>query len=105
MKAGELNERLKLYRPTYTESDTGSIVETLSEVGNYRCRVKYGRGFRSVVNNGVFYGQSVYFAMRYQVEVKHSDIIEFKNERYRIIAIQYQRADDMVDVTCEKMDD
>lgn len=105
MRAGELTERITLLRPIVSVSDTGAVTESLNEVGSYRCRVKFGRGFRSAINNGIFYGQSVFFAMRYAVQVSSTDIIVFHGEKYRIIAIQYIRADDMVDVTCEKMDD
>lgn len=105
MKAGELTERITLLRPSVSVSDTGAVTESLNEVGSYRCRVRFGRGFRAATNNGIYFGQSVFFAMRYAVQVEYTDVILFKGDRYRIIAIQYMRADDMVDVTGEKIDD
>lgn len=106
MRAGELTEVISILRPVAEETAYGSQSVTLVNVARLRARVKYGRGWRSAADGGeIVYAKSVYFTIRPHKNVSPSDVVEYRGERFRIIATEYHHHDREVELTAELIND
>lgn len=87
MRAGLLNEVIKIYSPQSMVNEFGEKVQTYTETYKTRARVEHVTGNRDNENNEIFYSYQKTFTVRSYVPVTEFDQVEYNNKRYRIITI------------------
>lgn len=93
MQAGRLNEPITIERQYWIESEYGSSkIEKWEKYKDTRAAVKYLSGARIDENNELFFGEQVIFEIRIYHDIRNLDRIVWKNETYRIMDIEYDRA-------------
>lgn len=90
-RAGLLDERIVIKRPTLVTNEYGEKVETLEVVTCTRANVIDDNGNRGLVNNEIFYSYSKTFQVRHYIDVQDEDIIEWQGREYRIISVEHRR--------------
>lgn len=89
MRAGLLNKKIKILRPTIQRNEYNEEVETYNEIAATRARVIYNNGQRSLeVNSEVHYDYQLTFEVWKYVDIKENDYIEFLCKKYRVISIE-----------------
>lgn len=87
MRAGLLNEVIKILSPQYTINEFGEKIQNYIVSYSTRARVEHVSGNRSNENNEIFYSYNKTFTVRSYVPVNEYDLVEYNNKRYRIISI------------------
>lgn len=91
MRCGLLKDKIDIYRPVTTQNDFGEMTQEYRPWYCTRSRVISNGGSRAITNNEVFYPYRKVFEIHQYVDVKETDIIHWKDKRYRILSIDLDR--------------
>lgn len=91
MRAGVLNEIIKVLRLVKTRNDFGEQEEHFEVHLTTRAAVSWRGGTRTVENDEKVYNYTKEFTVRSYVDIVETDIIEWQGARYRIISIEHRR--------------
>ena len=91
MRCGLLNDNIGIYRPITSQNEFGEIVQEYKPWYCTRSRVLSNGGSRELMNNEIFYQYRKIFEVHQYVDVKETDIIHWKDKRYRILSIDFDR--------------
>lgn len=91
MKAGILNEEIKIYSMIGYLNVFGEQTSNLILKYTTRANVSWNTGTRSVENDEIFYGYTKTFTVRSYLDISNTDVIEWQSMRYRIISIENRR--------------
>lgn len=85
--SGTLTERLDFYRVVETQTDSG--YKHSDEVFMFTC---YAQRLKNVQNftvnaNELFHSSSLTFHLRYKKDIDETNIVVYKEQRYRIISL------------------
>ena len=84
-----LNEIVDIYNIVSTQNSFGEQVDTLSKKCTTRANVSWNTGNRTVENEEIVYNYTKTFTVRSYINVLNTDIIEWQNQKYRIISILF----------------
>lgn len=87
MIAGILKDRITIKRATVTKNSFGEEEEVWVTATTTRAFVKQSSSQRTESNDEIVYDFTKEFRVRYYVDVRPFDIIEWKNQNYRVISI------------------
>lgn len=101
MIAGLLNEiitveELNVIKNEYGEEQTHNYIIKF----NTRAQVKYNSGNRTNDNNEIFFANDVDFYIRYYHNINELDRIKWKDNYYRILAIERNRQFQFIKLKC-----
>lgn len=103
--AGTLTERLYFYHLTETQSESGfkSVTETLY----YSCRADRLKNKENYVINAneLFHFPHLTFKLRYNKEIKETDIVKYEDERYRITSLDKNIEEKEITIIMEKINE
>lgn len=88
MRAGSLRYKIQIWNVEVTRNEFNEQQDTYTKTFETRANITSTTGQRQDVNNEVFYPKTVTFEVRYYVPIKEFDHIHFKDNRYRVLAIQ-----------------
>ena len=91
MRCGLLNDKIGIYRPITSQNEFGEIVQEYKPWYCTRSRVVSNGGSRELMNNEIFYPYRKIFEIHQYVDVKETDLIHWKDKRYRILSIEFDR--------------
>ena len=91
MRCGLLNDKIGIYRPVTSQNEFGEIVQEYKPWYCTRSRVVSNGGSRELMNNEILYQYRKIFEVHQYVDVKETDIIHWKDKRYRILSIEFDR--------------
>lgn len=90
-RAGQLNEKIEIYKVNWVKNDYGSQVEELELRTSTRAKLMNLSGNRMVENDEIVHNYSKSFLVRFYVEVEDYDKILWNGKYYRVIDIQEDR--------------
>lgn len=103
LRAGSLNERLKILREVRVDSDFGGS-ETEYQ---FKCYIRAYHnakdGNRTIVNDEIVYTNTKTFEIRFYQPIDNEDIIEWYGDKYRIVSITPDRKNQKKVLTVEKI--
>lgn len=102
MRSGLLNERLKVLRINYITGDDGYKTEQLVHVHTYWCRVVYGQRQRTDSDNVLDYDADIRFELRYELDIKPEDVIEYRGEKFYIKIVERHKNLDKQTLVCNR---
>lgn len=88
MKAGMLNNIIKILSPTISKNEYGEDVETYHVARTTRARVIHNNGSKMNTNDEMVWTQSKQFEVRMYVKVDERDLIEWQHKRFKITYIE-----------------
>ena len=91
MRCGLLKDKIDIYRPISNQNEFGEIVQEYRPWYCTRARAVSNGGSRELMNNEIFYPYRKIFEIHQYVDVKETDIIHWKDKRYRILSIDLDR--------------
>lgn len=91
MRCGLLKDKIDIYRPITSQNEFGEMIQEYKPWYCTRCRVVSNGGSRELMNNEIFYPYRKVFEIHQYVNVKETDIIHWKDKRYRILSIDLDR--------------
>lgn len=103
--AGTLTSRLDFYHIVETQGQSG--FKTVEEQKYMRCfadRMKNKESY-AVDADELFHLTELTFKIRYRNEIKETDIVVYKNERYRITSIDELPQDNEMTIKIAKIND
>lgn len=103
--AGKLKERLDFYK--VQEVQTKSGYKSTEEVFMFTARAERTKNKENFVVDAEEIFHSVYltFRLRFRKEVDETNIVKYKDERYRIISINPWEADGEMTIIIEKINE
>lgn len=101
MQAGFLNEVIEVWKPQLLKDDYGQEFEEYAFAFSTRAKVDYNSGTRAIENSEIFNGVNRQFTVRSYADIDYKSIIHFKDEKYRVIAIDKQRTWNQQVITTE----
>lgn len=105
LRAGLLNEIIKIQRAVVVKNDYGEEIETYSDVDTTRARITQTNSNKVNENGDVYMTYSKEFFMRYYIQIKEYDIILWNNSKYRVMSIDKDRANLYIKVIGELIND
>lgn len=105
MKAGLLEEIIKIITPTTIKNEYGEEIETWEDKYKTRARLIHNSGNRSNTNGEIFYTHNKTLQVRHYVPVNSYDRIEWNNQLYRILDIEPNKQQMMLTITIELIND
>lgn len=100
MRAGLLNEIVKVYAVTTVRDASGAPVPTLTLTGSYRCRVMSSTKARETDAQRLDYMPDITFQLRRQIAIAQTDILEHDSVKYVIRNIDKNRNTDTQTLSC-----
>ena len=91
MRCGLLKDKIDIYRPITSQNEFGEMIQEYKPWYSTRSRVISNGGSREITNNEVFYPYRKVFEIHQYVDVKETDIIHWKDKKYRILSIDLDR--------------
>lgn len=91
MRCGLLNDKIDIYRPITSQNEFGEMIQEYKPWYSTRSRVVSNGGSRELMNNEILYPYRKIFEIHQYVDVKETDIIHWKDKRYRILSIDLDR--------------
>lgn len=91
MKAADLFERIDIYELKITDSPFGDTKRQWKKKYSTRARVNYSSGNRTIENDEIFFMVDREFIMRHYVPIVDTDIIVWKDEKWRVLTIDHNR--------------
>ena len=91
MRCGLLKDKIDIYRPITSQNEFGEMIQEYKPWYCTRSRVVSNAGSRELMNNEIFYPYRKIFEIHQYVDVKETDIIHWKDKRYRILSIDLDR--------------
>lgn len=88
MNAGDLKEVVRIFKPSITKNEYGEQLQDYKEVYKTKSQVKYNSGNRNISNDEVITNYTKIFIVRHYIDVKENYIIEWNNQRYKILSIE-----------------
>lgn len=106
MRAGLLNDRIKLLVPVQTQNEVGELVTEYVCSSHMKCRVIYGSGSRDLENIGeIVHNKQQIFEVRHYHKIDDFDLIEWNGRRYRITDVTHDNQQRKIIITTEKIND
>lgn len=105
MRAGLLNETISIYEKTLVVNEYGEETEEWVKTYTTKARIVHDGGSRVIENDEVFYSHSKTFQVRYYVPVGEYNRIEWKDNFYRILNIEYDKKLNNITIKGELIDD
>ena len=91
MRCGLLKDKIDIYRPITSQNEFGEMIQEYKPWYCTRSRVISNGGSRELMNNEVFYPYRKVFEVHQYVNVNETDLIHWKDKRYRILSIDLDR--------------
>lgn len=92
MRAGLLTEVVTVEQPIIAKDDFGATEHLWKPIIiNTRAKVSYSSGGRANENNEIVFAYEVLFTMRIYHQINERMRIIWKNRKYRILSIEYNR--------------
>lgn len=91
MRCGLLKDKIDIYRPITSQNEFGEMIQEYKPWYCTRSRVISNGGSRAITNNEEFYPYRKVFEIHQYVDVKETDIIHWKDKKYRILSIDLDR--------------
>lgn len=101
MQAGTLNEIIQLYRTVTVINDYGERSETLEQKYTTRANVSWDSGNLTDTNDEIFHAYTKTFRMRSYVPIVETDVIQWQNNKFRILSIEHRRESNEIIVRAE----
>ena len=105
MRCGLLKDKIDIYRPISNQNEFGEMVQEYKPWYCTRARAVSNGGSRELMNNEIFYPYRKIFEIHQYVDVKETDIIHWKDKRYRILSIDLDRTQMKKVIMCELIDE
>lgn len=90
MRCGLLKDKIDIYRPITSQNEFGEMIQEYKPWYCTRSKVVNNGGQRELMNNEIFYPYRKIFEIHQYVDVKETDIIHWKDKRYRILSIDLE---------------
>lgn len=103
--AGQLKEIIKVYCNDIVKDDYGQEVEEKKLKYVTKAKINHNSGNRSLENNEIVHNYNKSFTVRYYVPVDDYDIIEWKNNYYRVLDIEPYEEYQYKVINTEKIND
>lgn len=87
MKAGNLKEKIEIYKPVATKTDFGNNRITYELHYTTRCMVRHDSGNKEETNGEIFHSKNKMFIVRYYVPVQENMRIKYDGDFYSINSI------------------
>ena len=87
MKAGNLKEKIEIYKPVATKTDFGNNRITYELHYTTRCMVRHDSGNKEETNGEIFHSKNKMFIVRYYVPVQENMRIKYEGDFYSIQSI------------------
>lgn len=92
MRAGLLNEVIKVEKPVTTTNEYGAnYIQWETFIGRTKAQVTYSSGNRLNENNEIIFAYEVVFTVRIYHQIDERMRIIWKNRKYRILSIEENR--------------
>ena len=92
MRAGLLNEVIKVEQPVTTTNEYGAnYIQWETFIGRTKAQVTYSSGNRLNENNEIIFAYEVVFTVRIYHQIDERMRIIWKNRKYRILSIEENR--------------
>lgn len=101
MRAGLLNETIKLYAKKKIRDEYGYETTELVIKGQYRARITHKSGNRSNENGEITFTNFDTITVRHYVKVDPTDVIEWDGRKYRITYISRDRLKQATNIEVE----
>lgn len=105
MQSGLLNETIKILSPHITTNEYGEGVETYDNAISTRANVVHAGSNKNIENGELFFGMTKIFKVRKYVAIDELDVIEWSNNKYKIIAIEEDKQQQCKIITCTLIND
>lgn len=103
MRAGLLNEIIKVEQPVIAQNDYGAndYTEWETFIERTKAQVTYGSGNRVTENNEIFFTYEVIFTVRYYHKINEDMRIIWQNKKYRILSLQRNKPQQSLTIKTE----
>lgn len=91
MISSQLRDRINILEQTITKNEFGQTEIGYQFKYSTRARVNYSSGTRTMDNDEIFYSVDREFIVRSYVPIVDTDIIEWDNEKWRVLTIDKNR--------------
>lgn len=91
MNSADLKDRIDIYGLVITETPSGFTNRSWVKKYSTRARVNYSSGNRTIENDEIFFTVDREFIMRHYVPIVDTDIILWKDEKWRVLSIDHNR--------------
>lgn len=101
MRAGLLEEHIKILEPVIVKSETGTETTTYQVKYSCRARKTYNGGDRENENGDIFYSHHITFEVRRFYDFDEHHRIEWEGQQYRILCIEKDKHNQSIKIVCD----
>lgn len=105
MKAGNLREKIEIYKPVAEKTEFGNQKITYTLHYTTRCMVHHNSGNKEEVNGEIFHSTSKMFVVRYYVNVRENMRIKYEDKFYSIDSIIPNKYYNNLEIYCNLVND
>lgn len=100
MKAGNLREKIEIYKPVATKTEYGNNRIDYELHYTTRCMVRHDSGNVQETNGEIFHSKSKMFIVRYYVPIRENMRILYDGSYYSIDSIVPNKYYNNLEITC-----
>ena len=105
MIAGKLTEQIRIYEPVTVRSEYGSEDIEYTLIKTTKAEVKYLSGNRVKTEFEYYNDYSVSFTIRSYHKVSYDYVIEYSDNKYRILSIEPNKLHNLINIITELIND
>lgn len=87
MRAGLLTEKITILNPVEVKDQFGAIAIQYKIIDQTRAKVVFNKESRETQNHEIFNPKQITFQIRSNHEINEKMLVEWRNQRYRIISV------------------
>lgn len=103
MRAGLLNEVVRIEKPVVLQDDYGAneAIEWETFISKTKAQVTYSNGNRVTENNEIFFTYEVIFTVRIYHQINEDMRVIWKNKKYRILSLEENKPQQSLTIKTE----
>lgn len=106
MRAGLLTEKISIYRADIIQGEDGATNDIHTFITSTKAQVVSKAGDRTVVNDEVIYPFRVTFTVWRYIDIKeYTDNIMWNNNKYRVLSVSDDKANNRKIIETEKINE